>query len=99
MRRAHRLASTNADYERELRRLETRRNAYYCYGPARFMQRRATVTQLAVEYGAVLKSFIQDGFASGTGPDLNQRSRNFQNRIRNNFGVNLPPARWIARED
>jgi tetratricopeptide (TPR) repeat protein len=99
MRRAHRLASTKTDYEQELRRLETRRNAYYCYGPARFMQFRATVTPLAVEYGAVLKSFIQDGFGSGTGLDLNQRSRNFQHRIRNNFGVSLPPARWIARED
>jgi len=57
------------------------------------------VTPLRVEYGVGLKSFIQDRGGSETGSDLDQRYEELSDRIDSQFGVKIPQAQWIARDE
>ena len=87
LRRAIELTPTAEEYPKELRRLETRRSAYACYGPSRTTGYAPSVSSLAVEYGKDLSPFVRDESGGEWGADLQTRYEAVRARIRRQYGI------------
>lgn len=92
------LAPEGTEYQDERRRLETRLDAFKCYGSSRTMDFATVVSILTVEYGSDLEAFVRERPGMETGGDLERRDSALQNQIKLTYGVSVPKVRWRLNE-